>query len=82
MCVRGEERERKRNMKGKKAGSVTRCQTFSDFPSTTNLIGSSDAPTVKRAQDWTMPAGIEQTVGRTWPGVFGMRQEFGQISSL
>lgn len=28
-----------------------------------------------------MPAGIEQAVGRTWLGMFGMRQEFGQISS-
>lgn len=58
---------------------MTLCQTFSNFLSTTNLIGSSDAPTVKGEQDWTMPAGIEQTVGRTWPGMFGMRQEFPPI---
>lgn len=58
----------------------TRCQTFSNFLSTTNLIGSSDAPTVKGEQDWMMPAGIEQAVGWTWLGMFGMRQEFGQIS--
>lgn len=61
---------------------MTRCQTFSNFLSTTNLIGSSDAPTVKGEQDWMMPAGIEQTVGRTWLGMFGMRQEFGQISPI
>lgn len=59
---------------------MTRCQTFSNFLSTTNLIGSSDAPTVKGEQDWTMPAGIEQAEGRTWLGMFGIRQEFGQIS--
>lgn len=62
-----------------KAGSMTRCQTFSNFLSTTNLIGSSDALKVKGEHDWMMPAGIEQTVGRTWLGMFGMRQEFPPI---
>lgn len=58
---------------------MTHCQTFSDFLSTTNLIGSSDALTVKGERDWMMPAGIEQTVGLTWLGMFGMRRELGQI---
>lgn len=72
VCVRRSASERG-TWKGK-AGSVTRCQTFSNFLSTANLIGSSDAPTVKGEQDWTMPAGIEQAVGRTWRGMFGMKQ--------
>lgn len=58
---------------------MTHCQTVSNFLSTTNLIGSSDALTVKGEWDWTMPAGIEQTVGLTWLGMFGMRRELGQI---
>lgn len=42
---------------------MTWCQTFSNFLSTPNLIGSSDAPTVKGGQDWMMPTGVVQAVG-------------------
>lgn len=64
---------------GKNRGrSTTRCQT-SDFLSTANLIGSSDAPTVKGELDWTMLAGTEQTASLTWLGMTGKRQELGQI---
>lgn len=73
-CASKEEHERE------KEGLTTRCQTFSDFPSTTNLIGSCDAQMVKGEQDWRMPAGVEQEVGRAWLGIFGMRQEFWHIS--
>ena len=55
----------------KKQARWTRCQTFSSFLSTTNLIGSSDAPTVKGARDWSMRAGIEETVGLIWLGMLG-----------
>jgi len=58
---------------------MTLCQTFSSFLSTPNLIGSSDAVTVKGEQDWMMPVGIVQAVGRTWLRIFGMRQKFGTI---
>lgn len=79
VCVWGRVQVKEEHEREKQA-RWTRCQTFSNFLSTTNLIGSSDAPTVKGEQDWMMPAGIEQAVGRTWLGMFGMRQEFGQIS--
>lgn len=50
---------------------MTRSQTFSNFLSTTNLIGSCDAPTVKGEQDWMMPVGIEQAVLHIWLGMLG-----------